>query len=815
MKKILLGLYLSFLALALAGQSQGLEKIIVEKYYVSNAGDEAGSSGTLPAGSVTWRIYADMAPGYYLLQVYGIPTHPLTISTTTSFFNNTDYGAVTPAFSATNAKKNTVMLDSWLSTGNACTGYLGVLKSEDDGVGTFVNKNGLLQNADASAGIPLTTQDGLMAGTNYDISVVGINTDAISDGSVTGSTVSTTNGSWYSTTHPQGPTANNRVLIAQLTSNGPIHYEINIEIGKDLGGGQSTAEYYVFSNPQGEERYDPKYHLSGNLPPVPPTVSITSPAEGSSFHEGNVVSIAANAADADGSVSKVEFFVNGSKVGEDATAPYTYNWTSVGGNAVLTAVAIDNELNQTTSNPVNITVTGNVPPTVSITTPSTGAKAITGDLVSIAADATDADGTVAKVEFFVNGTKVGEDATSPYQYDWTSVKGTALITAQATDDKGAKSNVAQVSVSVADNKVPSVNITSAHNSQIILTTPYLITADAMDTDGTITKVEFFVDGTKVGEDASAPYQYSWANSVLGRHTFTAKATDDRGASTTSPSIVNVTVAPPTVAITSPTEGSSSKVGDVVAITATAADADGTVISVEFFVDGVSIGLENSAPYTVNYTGVAGSHTITAKATDNDAIPATSAPVAIMVNTPPTINITAPADNASSKVGEVVAITATANDADGTVASVEFFVDNVSIGTDNTAPYAINYTGVLGSHVLTAKATDNNGSQTASASVTINIVATGIGDINYSGSTLKIYPNPVTDAVTLEITASQPAKNVSYKIINIKGQVIVDKTIGTISDKYLESIHVSSLANGQYTIELFIDASTLSQKIIKQ
>ena len=75
MKKILFSLCLVFLVLAAKAQT-GLDGIYVEKYYVSNAADEAGSAGTLPVGSVTWRIYADMAPGYYLLQVYGIPTHP-------------------------------------------------------------------------------------------------------------------------------------------------------------------------------------------------------------------------------------------------------------------------------------------------------------------------------------------------------------------------------------------------------------------------------------------------------------------------------------------------------------------------------------------------------------------------------------------------------------------------------------------------------------------------------------------------------------------------------------------------------------------
>ena len=113
MKKLFLGLCLIYFG-AFAYASQGLEKIIVEKYYVSDANDAAKSVGTLPEGSVTYRIYADMLPGYQFMMAYGTPAHPLNIKSTTSFFNNEDRGSFSPSYTKTNAKKNTVMLDSWL-----------------------------------------------------------------------------------------------------------------------------------------------------------------------------------------------------------------------------------------------------------------------------------------------------------------------------------------------------------------------------------------------------------------------------------------------------------------------------------------------------------------------------------------------------------------------------------------------------------------------------------------------------------------------------------------------------------------------------
>lgn len=68
MKKIsilLLVLTSNWLITSLQAQN-GLKNIIVERYYVSDVADTALNSdgGTLPVGSVTYRIYADMLPGY-------------------------------------------------------------------------------------------------------------------------------------------------------------------------------------------------------------------------------------------------------------------------------------------------------------------------------------------------------------------------------------------------------------------------------------------------------------------------------------------------------------------------------------------------------------------------------------------------------------------------------------------------------------------------------------------------------------------------------------------------------------------------------
>ncbi len=91
---------------------------------------------------------------------------------------------------------------------------------------------------------------------------------------------------------------------------------------------------------------------------VPPTVSITAPANNASFATGTSISISASAADSDGTVVKVEFFDNGSKVGEADAAPFSVTWSSTAaGTHQLTAKATDNAGNATTSPAVTVNLT--------------------------------------------------------------------------------------------------------------------------------------------------------------------------------------------------------------------------------------------------------------------------------------------------------------------------------------------------------------------------------------------------------------------------------------------------------------------------
>ena len=82
----------------------------------------------------------------------------------------------------------------------------------------------------------------------------------------------------------------------------------------------------------------------------------------------------------------------------------------------------------------------------------------------------------------------------------------------------------------APNEPPSASITApANNASYTAPANIAITADATDSDGTVTNVEFFAGGVSIGSDSSSPYSIAWNAVPAGSYSIKAKATDDRGA----------------------------------------------------------------------------------------------------------------------------------------------------------------------------------------------------------------------------------------------------------------------------------------------
>ena len=176
-------------------------------------------------------------------------------------------------------------------------------------------------------------------------------------------------------------------------------------------------------------------------------------------------------------------------------------------------------------------------PLVTLTAPTTGASYALPSTIELTADASDADGTVARVDFYQGATKLFTDTVAPFAFSWTGMaSGTYSLTATAVDNenRATLSNAVSITVTNPNNVAPSVALTApANNSNAPANSAISLAATASDTDGLVSKVEFFLGATKIGEDLSAPFTFTNTLGPVGGYTFTAKATDNDGAVTTS------------------------------------------------------------------------------------------------------------------------------------------------------------------------------------------------------------------------------------------------------------------------------------------
>ncbi len=92
----------------------------------------------------------------------------------------------------------------------------------------------------------------------------------------------------------------------------------------------------------------------------------------------------------------------------------------------------------TTNQVVVVTVTGNVPPVVSVASPSNPAVFDAGSTITVQVNATDADGSITKTELFVNGALFMTDSIAPYTFSGSNVEpGVYNAYVKATDNSGA------------------------------------------------------------------------------------------------------------------------------------------------------------------------------------------------------------------------------------------------------------------------------------------------------------------------------------------------------------------------------------------
>jgi hypothetical protein len=419
-------------------------------------------------------------------------------------------------------------------------------------------------------------------------------------------------------------------------------------------GGTSTKQFHS-SEYATDLSLRPKLTIvysTGGGPPsnTPPTVSLTSPSSGATITLGESFTLSANAADSDGSVTSVQFFANGASVGVDTTAPYSIVWTPAAtGNYSLTAVATDDDTATTTSIPAPVSVNPASSGTTVVLQRGLNGYAGVGDTYLDNYLKTTVRGALATlyqnrinymplVRFAIFASEGGPVPNGAF-----IESATLELYKQYYDDTFRLNALLRPWVESQATWNQATGVPWSVGGAAGGGTDHISTADALVTAGyspgwvsfnVTTRVQAWSDGSgtnhgwRLSQTSSGSADKQFVSSESSTASLRPKLTVVYSAGGPPANT------PPTVSLTSPASGATITLGQSFTFSANAADGDGSVINVEFFANGVSVGQDASAPYSIVWTPVAeGGYSLTAVATDDDGATTTSVAVPVTVNPP--------------------------------------------------------------------------------------------------------------------------------------------------------------------------------------
>jgi hypothetical protein len=173
------------------------------------------------------------------------------------------------------------------------------------------------------------------------------------------------------------------------------------------------------------------------------------------------------------------------------------------------------------------------------------------------------------------------------------------------------------------------------------------------------------------------------------------------------------------------------------------------------------------------------------------------------NTPPTVSVTSPANNARFTAPASFTLAATASDtAPGTVSTVEFYRDGLLLSGDTSSPYSHNVSALpVGTYVFQAKAIDNQGAS-ATAQVTVIVEASSAPRIIATPTSLSA-PEGGTATVAIRLSAA-PSANVVVAVARSAGDTDI-----TVTPATLTFTTANWSANQNITVRAAEDADTVS------
>ena len=524
-----------------------------------------------------------------------------------------------------------------------------------------------------------------------------------------------------------------------------------------------------------------------------PTVSITSPADGTVFAT-NLVTVSWTGNDSESGINHYELRIDGG-LWTDIGANTTYDFTGLSDSPHTVDVkAVDNAGNENIDSVTFTTDTTN--PTVSITTPTTGAIFNTNS-VTVTWASSDATSGINHYEVRIDGSSWTDVGTNT-SYDFTGLSdGTHTADVKAVDN--ATNEATDSGTFTTDTINPTVSIT-APTGAILNTSSFTVTWTGSDATSGIDHYEVQIDGGSTWTDVGTATSYTFSTLSDGPHTVDVKAVDKAENEATDSVSFTIDVTEPTVSITSPADGTITG-SNSMSVSWTGSDATSGINHYEIRIDGGSwtdIGTNTS----YEFTGLSdGSHTVDVKAVDNTTNEATDSVTFITDATNPTVSITTPTTGAMFNTNTVT-VTWTGSDATSGINHYEIRIDGGSwtnVGTETS----YEFTDLSdGNHTVEVKVVDNATSEaTDSTRFTMDATAPKITDNSPTGtevpidSPIMVTFNESINKSSLNITLNGISGSVTWKnntaiftpagTLNYETEYIVNITASDIAGNVME------------------------------
>jgi hypothetical protein len=476
---------------------------------------------------------------------------------------------------------------------------------------------------------------------------------------------------------------------------------------------------------------------------------------------------------------------------------------------------------------LTVNAAGNISPVANAGTNQT--ITLPTNTVSLSGSGTDADGTISSYNWTKSsGPSAGTitNSTSAATTVTGLVQGVYVFQLKVTDNNGATAtSTMQVTVNAAAviNIAPVANAGSNKSITLPVNTASLA-GSGTDADGTITNYLW----TKI----AGPSTFNIVNAaspvtdvsglVQGVYQFELKVTDNNGA-----------IGRDTMQLTVNAAGNISPVANAgtnqtitlptntVSLSGSGTDADGTISSYNWTKSsGPSAGtITNSTSAATTVTGlVQGVYVFQLKVTDNNGATATST-MQVTVNAAAVINI-APVANAGTDITVSSPVTSvnlngSGTDADGTISGYQWRQISGPGGTVITSPSSAlsavnNLTG--GTYEFELTVTDNNGAIGKDTMVVVVALSRLSAQLS---NNLTVYPNPVIDILTVEISTIKSNSNMLLVISDFNGRTVYKEVISSSLNNVTKQINMSNYTQGAYTITLFFNGKDKQTvKIIK-